>query len=436
MTQTQLPSRLSQDHLTRNALFLLISTGTMGVFGFVFWVVAAHLYSSVSVGRASTVISATSVISYLSDLGLSSTLIRVLPTSQDSDAEINTALILTSALAVVIASVYLIVVPSLVPNVEFLRANALDAVGFVLLNACVAANLLTDSVFIAHRRTQFNILVDGLMQGTAKLACLGAFVGLTAYGIFVSNGIGGAVAVVASVAFMVWRVDYHPSLRIDFAVFLRTLRFSLSNYVGSIFLVLPLLFLPLIVVNGEGPHKAASFFIAFNLANLAYAVSFAMSGSLFAEGSQAIVDIRALGRRAYKLLAPVTLGLGVVVAVSAHWILLIYGSSYSRSGTPALLVLVAALPIVALNNIGQILLKLRGRLNAVISVNITYFVVMLGLAELWSTNGIAWIALAWLLGNLAAALLAWVGGGRPGGVYGRAQHLRSAYPVRSRPGHA
>ena len=172
------PRRLSQDHLTRNALFLLISTGSMGAFGFVFWIVAAHLYSTVSIGRAATVISAMSVISYLSDLGLASTLIRVLPTSQDADAEINTALILTSALAVVIATAYVLVVPLFVPNVEFLRANPLHAIGFVVLNACVAANLLTDSVFIAYRRTQFNVVVDGLMQGVAKLACLGAFVGL------------------------------------------------------------------------------------------------------------------------------------------------------------------------------------------------------------------------------------------------------------------
>ena len=355
----------------------------------------------------------------------------MLPTSQDADAEINTALILTSALAVVIATAYVLVVPLFVPNVEFLRANPLHAIGFVVLNACVAANLLTDSVFIAYRRTQFNVVVDGLMQGVAKLACLGVFVGLGAYGIFVASGIGGAVAVGASVVFMVWRLDYRPSLSIDFPVFVRTLRFSLSNYVGSIFLVLPLLFLPLIVVNGQGPHKAAAFLIAFNLANLAYAVSFAMSDSLFAEGSQAVVDIRTLGRRAYKLLAPVTVCLVVVIALCAHWILLIYGSSYSRNGTPVLLVLVAALPIVTLNNIGQILLKLRGRLNTVMLVNVAYFVVMLGLAKVWSADGITWVALAWLLGNLVAALLAWAGGGRPGGIYGRAQHLRSGYPQRA-----
>jgi O-antigen/teichoic acid export membrane protein len=422
MARPALPGRLSEDHLVRNALFLLISTGTMGIFGFVFWIIAAHLYSSTSIGRAATVISAVSVIAYMSDLGLASTLIRVLPTSEDADAEINTALILTTALALMIATGYVIVVPLLVPNVAFLRHDPLDAVGFVLLNGCASANLLTDSVFIARRHTGYNILADGAIQGVVKLGCLGGFVGLAAYGIFASSGIGGAVALVASLIFMVWRVDYHPKLRIDFAVFVRTLRFSLSSYVGNIFQLLPLLFLPIIVVNGEGTSKAAAFFIAFNLANLTYAVSFAMCASLFAEGSQGVMDTRALARRASKLLMPVTLGLAVIVAVTAHWILLIYGADYSRNATSSLLILVAALPIVALNNMAQILLKLRNRLSMVMIVNVASFIVILGLAELWSLRSIAWVALAWLLGNLVAALLAW-----GGWLFPRPQHAGPSY---------
>jgi O-antigen/teichoic acid export membrane protein len=417
----KLPWRLSEDHLVRNALFLLLSSGTMGTFGFVFWLLAAHLYSSVSVGQAATVIAAMTVISYISDLGLTNTLIRFLPTSQDPDAEINTALILTTVLAMVIATCYLLIAPNLVPNIRFLRENPLTAVGFVLLNGCAAANLLTDSVFIANRRSQYNFLVDGVMQGVVKLGCLGGFVGIASYGIFVSNGIGAAVAVAASLVFMFWRVGYHPRLKVDLAVFTRTLHFSLTNYVSSVFQLLPLLFLPIIVVNGDGPRGAAYFFIAFNLANLAYAVSFAMGASLFAEGSQGKADIPGLARRAAKLLLPVTIGIALVLGVAAHWILKIYGTEYAQDATSALIVLLAALPIVALNNFGQVLLKLRNRLITMIIVNLSSFVVILGLATLWSSKGLSWIAFAWLLGNLIAALMAWAGW---------------LVPPRSRPRHA
>ena len=405
----KLPWRLSEDHLVRNALFLLLSSGTIGTFGFVFWLLAAHLYSSISVGKAATVIAATTVISYISDLGLSNTLIRFLPTSQDADAEIDTALILTTALAMVVATCYLLIAPTLVPDIRFLRENALTGIGFVLLNGCAAANLLTDSVFIANRRSQYNFIVDGVMQGFVKLGCLGIFIGLASYGIFLSSGIGAAVAVAASLVFMVRQVKYHPRLKVHFAAFTRTLHFSLANYAASVFQLLPLLFMPIIVVNGEGSAPAAYFFIAFNLANLTYAVSFSMGASLFAEGSQGKADIPGLARRAVKLLTPVTVGTAFVLAIFAHLILRIYGAEYARNATWPLIVLLAALPIVALNNIGQILLKLRNRLIMMIVVNVSSFVVILGLALIWSSKGLSWIAFAWLLGNLIAALMAWAG---------------------------
>ncbi len=289
----RLGERLSNDHLVRNSLFLMLSTWTMGLFGFVFWLLAAHLCSSVSIGRATTVISAMSVIAYVSDLGLSQTLIRVLPTSRDADAEINTALVLSTGLAMLIAIAYLVVVPSIAPNVAFLRAHLLNSVAFVLLNGCAAANLLTDSVFIANRRAYYNFLVDGVVQGMTKIALLGGFLAFSAFGIFASTGLASGVAVVASVVFMAGKLGYHPSLRIDIAVFLRTVRFSLANYVGNVFQLLPLLVLPVIVVSGDGPRRAAYFFIAFNLANLIYAVPFGMSGSMLAEGSHESADLGA-----------------------------------------------------------------------------------------------------------------------------------------------
>jgi O-antigen/teichoic acid export membrane protein len=405
----KLPWRLSEDHLLRNALFLFLSSGTISTFGFIFWLLAAHLYSSVSVGQAATVVAAMTVISYISDLGLNGTLVRFLPTSQDADADINTALVLTTALAIVVATGYLLIAPTFVPNIRFLRENPLTAIGFVLLNGCASANLLTDSAFIANRRSQYNLLVDGVIQGVAKIGCLVAFVGIAAYGIFLASGIGGAVAVTASLLFMVWRLGYHPRLKVHMAAFTRTLHFSMANYAGNVFQLLPLLFIPIIVVNGEGPRQAAYFFIAFNLANLTYTVSFSVGSSLLAEGSQGEADIPGLARRAVRLLAPMTIGIAVVLAIAAHWILRIYGTEYAQNATSALIILLAALPIVALNNIGQQLLKLRNRLVMMIVVNLSSFVVILALAVPWSSKGLNWIALAWLLGNLVAALMAWAG---------------------------
>ena len=292
-----LRERLSNDHLVRNSLFLMLSTWTMGLFGFVFWLLAAHLCSSVSIGQATTVISAMSVIAYVSDLGLSQTLIRVLPTSRDANAEINTALVLSSGLAMLIAVGYLVVVPSITPNVEFLRGHLINAVAFVLLNGCAAANLLTDSVFIAHRRAYYNFLVDGVVQGVTKVVLLGGFLAFSAFGIFVHrpgqrHGRGGQPGL-PCLAGGLPSEPAHRHCRVppDAAVFLgqlcrqRVPDPSVTGPAGN---------------SGERdrPRRAAYFFIAFNLANLIYAVPFGMSSSMLAEGSHESADLGALARRA------------------------------------------------------------------------------------------------------------------------------------------
>jgi hypothetical protein len=134
-------------------------------------------------------------------------------------------------------------------------AHVLNAAAFVVLNGCAAANLLTDPVFIARRRAYYNFLVDGVVQGITKVVILGGFLAFSAFGIFVPTGLVSGVAVVASLIFLVWRAGYHPSLRMDIAVFLRTIRFSLANYVGNVFQLLPRLVLPVIIVNGDGPRS-------------------------------------------------------------------------------------------------------------------------------------------------------------------------------------
>src|SRR6478736_4414991 len=59
-----------RDKIVRNSLLLMIASGLMGVFGFVFWLVVARLYSPAQVGAASSLISAVNLIAYLSLVGL------------------------------------------------------------------------------------------------------------------------------------------------------------------------------------------------------------------------------------------------------------------------------------------------------------------------------------------------------------------------------
>jgi O-antigen/teichoic acid export membrane protein len=388
------------DHLVQNSFYIMLSTATMGLLGFLFWVLNARIFNPSQIGIATTLISATSLISYLSLLGFNSTFIRYLPNSTDRDAEINTGLWLVFIAAVVASGAYVLAIPAFAPKLSFVRYSNLYAVGFVVLTAFSAVNLLTDSVFVAYRAAKYNFFVDGLIQGGAKLALPIAFLGMGAYGIFAASGVAAVAAVVCSLIFMVRAFAFRPELRIRRAIIRRTLSYSAVNYASNVLNIFPLLVLPIIVIDGRGAAQAGYYFVAFQIANLANAVAYAISQSLFAEGSYAGSDLGHLARRSGKLLALIVVPGAAVLALASKWVLLIFGTSYSQRATATLVCFALAVPAVALNNWVASLLRLTKQLSVIVWSNVLYVAVMCSLAVVWVQRGLAWVALAWLLANL------------------------------------
>jgi O-antigen/teichoic acid export membrane protein len=411
------------DHLWRNSFDISLAFGTMGLFGFAFWALCAQLFAPAEVGVATTLVSATSLLSFFSLLGFNSTFIRVLPTSGNRNAELNTGLILVFAASLALATVYVAGVPGLVSELRFLWESVPYACGFVVFTAFAAVNLLTDSVFVAYRAAKYNVVVDGLLQGAAKLICAGAFAGLGAYGIFAASGAAATVAVVSSVAFLAVRFGYRPRVEVSSAVVRRVFGFSASSYVANLLNIVPLFLLPLIVIGQRGAAEAGYFYVAFQVANLLYAVAYAISESLFAEGSYAESGLGHLMQRAAKLLGLVILPASALLAVMSPWLLLVFGRPYSEHAAWTLAVFALAAPAIAVNTSAASLLKLTGQLPALIMSNAVYAVVICGLAAASADRGLVYVACAWLLGNVASAAFASVAllvGARRGSPIGEA----------------
>ena len=85
---------LANDSLYKNSIYLMLSTGLMAVFGFLFWIINAHLYPAEQVGIRTTLISIMTLISKFSILGLGNGLIGYLPTSERKNEKINTSFVL------------------------------------------------------------------------------------------------------------------------------------------------------------------------------------------------------------------------------------------------------------------------------------------------------------------------------------------------------
>jgi O-antigen/teichoic acid export membrane protein len=402
---TQRVHRLRRDGLVVNSFFITLSNASMGVLGFLFWIVAARLFPPDEVGLATTLVSAAVLIAYASLLGFNNTFIRYLPTSTQRDDEINTGLLLVFAGAIAIGGIYVAVVPAFVPEMGFLHAHPLEAAAIVVFVAFGAVNLVTDAVFVALRAARYNLLVDGLLQGTIKLAAPVLLVGLGAFGLFAAVGLACTAAVTASVLLLIVRFAYRPRLRISRTVLRRVIRFGAANYLAELFTMLPVVALPLIVVRGRGAAEAGYFYLAMSVANMLFTASIAVGTSLFAEGSHDDGALRKLARRGARLqmcaVAP-----AVIMMLASHWILAVFGRSYVNHATMPLLVLLGAAPIVAWKHLTAALLRVRRQLRALVTANAIVGIAPVVLAAAWVHHGIVWVAWAWMAGNTMSAVVA------------------------------
>ena len=267
-------------------------------------------------------------------------------------------------------------------------------------------NLVTDSVFIAFRKTQYNALCDGIIQGAVKLTLPALMVGLGAYGIFMSSGLAAVAAVVASIIFMMRTVGYRPKLSLSPRVLGQAWHYSAANYAANLLTLCPLLILPLIVLDIRGPREAGFYFITYQVASLLYSVGNAVSLSFFAEGSYEGSHLPSLLRHSARVIALVSVPSTVFVAATGHWLLLLFGRTYSANGTSTLVILALSAPSVAFCATAMSVLKITKQLGAVVAAGAVYAVAIVGLALLGARHGLPWVAVAWLVGNTAAGLLA------------------------------
>jgi O-antigen/teichoic acid export membrane protein len=396
--------RLRQNHLVRNSMFLLLSSALQAGLGFVFWILSARLFSVGEVGRATSLISATTLIAFVGLLGLNTTLTRHLPTSPDRDTMATVAILLVAVCAGLLALGYAFAVPTVAPKLAFLTSKPLFVVGFVVLSAAAAVNLVTDAIFIAARRAGNNALVDGGVGGVSKVAFVMALSGTGAYGLFSASAGGFAAAAIARLVLIGTQLHYRPRLKGALAVMRPLLRFSATNYLGNVFNLLPTLVVPLVVFVRLGPSDAAFYFVAFQVANLLYAGAYAVEQNFLAEGAHGEERLTVLMLRAAKVLAVLSVPACIAVAVAAPWLLLLFGHSYASHGAEALrLMAIAAIPVAAQNWLVTVL-RLAGQLVALTVCNAVYAAAICGLVWVLAPRGLAMVGEAWFVGAMAGVL--------------------------------
>lgn len=356
--------------LYANAIYLTVNMLVRSLFSFIFWIVVARFYTAVEVGYSSAIISVVNYLALLSLIGWDSSLIRFMPRAEKPGILINSCFTLCSLISLVVAGIFVAGVDFWSPALAFIKGNAIFTLVFIVFTPLWALSLLMDATFIAKRRARF-ALIQSVISSTLKIFLAVLLVlFFHAFGIVASWGTALGVAIAVSFFLFLPRVQhtFRPVPTLNLSQFKGKWQYSGGNYLASLFISAPLLLLPVMMVNLLGPESNAYFYVAWVMAALLFAIPYAISQSLFAEGSH--FEDR-LGENVVKslkftflLLVPAV----ILLILVGKWLLLAFGQSYSINALALLQILaISSLPL-GVNHIYTSILKVRGRLKELIAI--------------------------------------------------------------------
>ena len=394
--------------MVRNSLYLVMTSGLQASLGFAFWIVAARLFTTSQTGLASSLISATTVLSMMALMGLNVSFDRYLPTAKNRDTLITGGLAVVALSGLALGAVYVLAAPTIAPRLAFVERSLPLAIGFIVLTSATSLNALTDSIFVGSHKAGFVALTDGAVAGTAKIAALFLLAGFGAFGLYTASATGFAAAALVSMLLIVWRLGWRAQIQQSLTALKPLARFTTANYASSLLMFIPQSVVPIVILDRLGASAAAYYYVAYQVASLAQSPIYAVQAMTLVEGSGSDIDLRDLVKRSIRLMLVVCLPVVLVVIVGAHWILLVFGTRYSVHGTSLLIVLVATALPLSVATLIRTVLNLTGRFKVLIWRSVIYAVVVCGASWLLAPHGLTAFAAAWPIGVAASAV--------PGGV--------------------
>jgi O-antigen/teichoic acid export membrane protein len=390
-------SNIFEDHLYRNSMFLVLSRLLNATAGFLFWVVAAKLYSITEVGTATALISSLGLIMLFSRFGFDFSLIRYV-VNADKNKVFNTSLVITTIAAAIISLIYILGINILQVSPSLKLSYGMLFILIAILNSIA---LITGNMFLALRKGQYFFIQTVLI--CLRVFLLFPLANLKSFGIFLALG----TCYVLSFIFSLWVL--HKEVKINFLEIDRpfikeSFKFSIGSFISNILMEAPILILPIMVLHLLGQAQTAIYYIAMTIGNLALIVPYALSVSLFVEGSHGQPLKQNIFRActtAYLFLIPII----VIISLWGKNILALISQEYVEAYDLLFLVIIASsFAVIYMVFISVQNIKMRVERN--IKFNLLRFFLLLGtsyyLIPKYNINGVGY---AWLLTHVILTLL-------------------------------
>lgn len=396
---TILPRNLNEfknhlkDPLFRNSFYILLSLLTGAVLGFVFWIIAAKIYTQQEVGINTALISALSLIAVISFLGLDQSIIRFFPERDKFRVLLTSSLVIMFS-AFLFGIIFLLGVNLWAPDLALIKNN-LPA----FFTSLIAFSLITPigNAFIALRKGNYYFYQNLLMNLRIILVIL-PFLGNL--GIFLSFGISSVIALIFSFILIyklkIKNIKNNKGYNFDWDFLRESFHFSAGNYFFSLFSTIPLFLLPIIILNVLGSGETAYYYITYTIASFLFMTSGAFSTSLFVEGSHG----ESLRKNALKSLIAIfiiLIPMAIFIYFFGGYLLGLFGESYVNAFN-LLKVMVVSSFFYAICQVYFSIGKVRKNIRDLIIISLLIFIMLLGLSyPLMLQFGILGIGYAWVI---------------------------------------
>ncbi len=390
--------RLASDPLYRNSFFMAFGNVFNAGCGFLFWMVAARLYTVEQAGLATALISSLGLLLIFSKLGFDYSIIRF-SSSEDRRRVIGTSLTITTTFCIFAGAIFILLAGFISPALLFL-SEPRYAMAFLLIGAASSVVSIIGVAFVASRKADYCLFQNLFLALRIPLLIPLAFLGV--FGIFGSLGLGYLFASCFGLMALQRGVISIP-IRVDFDFIKRSFRFTSWNYVSSMLSAAPNLIIPIIILNILGEAEAARYYIAFTICGLAFIIPDSLGTSLFVEGSHGEVlknSVFRAGGASLTLLVPVVL----VLFLFGDRILELPKEEYVQAFDLLKIIALSSFP-VAIYSLFIPIQNVRMRVESIVMLNALRCTLLLGLSYilmLW--YGILGAGYAWLTTYLILAL--------------------------------
>jgi O-antigen/teichoic acid export membrane protein len=336
----------------RDGLALVLSSGLTSGLGLLFWILAARLYDSATVGVNTTVLSAMTLLGTAAQLNLGNALLRFVPVAgRHTRVLVVGCYAAAAATATLAGAVFALGASWWAPELHAVFGGS-ELVAFFTLSTPVWAMFVMQDYLLPAIKKATLVPVENLVFSVLKIVFLGGAATLSMWSGIAASWVVATAAIVLIVSFYLWRVlprpaeaeaeTAQPAVTVrDVASFVR------ADYAGTVLLLAAVFGLPLAVLARLGPEAAAVYGIAWQIAYALYLVVNGMGQSLVAHLAADPLRVEAARRsmvhKAMALLVPAVL----VIAAAAYPLLSLFGPHYADEGSVLLVLLVlSAIPNV------------------------------------------------------------------------------------------